>query len=71
MVLQETPDRIKALIEIKRVLKPSSVIAVTEFLMDPDYPLKSTTINQLGDAGFAFQNVAGNVWNYTVTARKK
>jgi len=43
-VLQEIPDRMRALAEIRRVLRPAGILAVTEFLPDPDYPLKSTTI---------------------------
>jgi len=43
-VLQEIPDRGRALREVGRVLKSGGVLAVTEFLPDPDYPLPSTTI---------------------------
>jgi len=39
-VLQELPDKNRALKEMKRVLKPGGILAVTEFLPDPDYPLK-------------------------------
>jgi ubiquinone/menaquinone biosynthesis C-methylase UbiE len=38
-VLQEIPDRLKALNEVKRVLKPGGTLAITELLIDPDYPL--------------------------------
>ena len=65
-VLQEIPDRHRALQEIKRVLRPSGVLAVTEFLPDPDYPLKSTTIEAVKRTGFALDEVMGNFWNYTV-----
>lgn len=65
-VLQELPDRNKALKEMKRVLKPGGILAVTEFLPDPDYPLKSTTIKLGEDAGFMLDKVEGNLWNYTV-----
>ncbi|MDI6724649.1 MAG: methyltransferase domain-containing protein [Methanobacterium sp.] len=64
-VLQEIPDKKKALQEIKRVLKPNGVLAVTEFIPDPDYPLKSTTIRQCENAGFFFDNVEGSFINYT------
>lgn len=70
-VLQEIPDVQKALKEIKRVLKPSGALAVTEFLPDPDYPLKSTTIKQAKKADLTFDKAAGNLWNYTVRFRKK
>jgi ubiquinone/menaquinone biosynthesis C-methylase UbiE len=65
-VLQEIPDRKKALLEIKRVLKPHGILAITEFIPDPDYPLKSTTIRQCESAGFFYDNVEGSFINYTV-----
>lgn len=65
-VLQELPDRIRALKEMKRVLKSGGILAVTEFLPDPDYPLKSTTIKLGEESGFILDKVEGNLWNYTV-----
>jgi ubiquinone/menaquinone biosynthesis C-methylase UbiE len=70
-VLQEIPDKQKALGEIKRVLKPGGIIAVSEFLPDPDYPLKSTTVKDLVRAGFQHKETAGNLWNYTVCGVKE
>ncbi len=64
-VLQEIPDTKKALLEVKRVLKPQGILAITEFIPDPDYPLKSTTIKQCESAGFFFDNVEGSFINYT------
>jgi len=63
--LQEIPNRQKALQEIKRVLKPHGVLAITEFILDPDYPLKSTTIRQCENAGFLFDDFEGSFLNYT------
>jgi len=65
-VLQEIPDKKKALKEARRVLKPEGILAVTEFLPDPDYPLQSTTIKIGKEAGFVFDQALGNFWNYTV-----
>lgn len=65
-VLQEIPDRTKALKEACRILKPGGILAITEFLPDPDYPLKRTTIKEGEKAGFAFDTANGNIWNYTV-----
>lgn len=65
-VLQELPDQNRALKEMKRVLKPGGILAVSEFLPDPDYPLKSTTIRLGEEAGFILDKVEGNIWNYTV-----
>lgn len=64
-VLQEIPDRHRALLEAHRVLKPAGILAITEFFPDPDYPLKRTTIKQATQAGFVEDKVLGNFWNYT------
>jgi ubiquinone/menaquinone biosynthesis C-methylase UbiE len=69
-VLQEIPDRSRALGECWRVLRPGGQIAVTELLLDPDYVPPHTTVRQLEGAGFAGTQVSGNLWDYTVTARK-
>ena len=68
--LQEIPNRQRALREVWRVLKPGGVLAVTEFLIDPDYPFMSTTIRLGEEAGFEVEAVEGTFWNYTVRFRK-
>ena len=65
-VLQEIPDRARALAEIRRVLRPGGVLAVTEWITDPDYVLSSTTVQAGIDAGFEVAAVLGNLWAYTV-----
>ncbi|MCE7699769.1 MAG: methyltransferase domain-containing protein, partial [Methanobacterium paludis] len=62
---QEFPDKSKALKEMKRVLKSKGILAITEFLPDPDYPLKSTTIKMGTNGGFILDYVEGSFWNYT------
>jgi len=69
-VLQEIPDRGRALREIRRVLKPGGILAVTEFLPDPDYPLRSTTIKICQREGFVLDDNLGNLWTYTVRLKK-
>ena len=69
-VLQEIPDTGRALREIKRVLKPGGILAVSELLPDPDYPLRSTTIKLGQREGFIPDASLGNLWNYTVRFRK-
>jgi len=69
-VLQEIPDRARALREIRRVLKPGGILAVTEFLPDPDYPWRSTTIKVCQREGFVLDDNLGNLWNYTVRFKK-
>ena len=64
-VFQEIPDKNKALKEMKRVLKPKGVLAITEFLPDPDYPFKSTTVKLGTSEGFISDGVEGSFWNYT------
>ena len=65
-VLAEIPDQIRALTEIKRVLKPGGILAVSELLPDPDYPLRSTTVRKGKKAGFVLAGLYGNFWTYTV-----
>jgi len=69
-VLQEIPDRSRALREISRVLKPGGILAVTEFLPDPDYPWRSTVVKICQREGFILEANLGNLWNYTVRFRK-
>ena len=69
-VLQEIPDRNRALQEVNRVLKSGGILAVTELFPDPDYPWKSTTIKLGNGAGFVVDEVSGNFFNYTVRFRK-
>jgi len=69
-VLQEIPDRGRALPEIRRALKPGGILAVTELLPDPDYPLRSTTIEICQREGFVLDDNLGNLWNYTVRFKK-
>jgi len=69
-VLQEIPDRGRALREVGRVLKPGGTLAVTEFLPDPDYPLRTTTIKVCQREGFILDDNPGNFWSYTVRVKK-
>ncbi len=69
-VLQEIPDRNRALQQAKRVLKPNGILAITELFPDPDYPWKSTTVKLGKQAGFTLDEVAGNFWNYTARFKK-
>lgn len=69
-VLQEIPDRQRALIEARRVLAPGGVLAISEWVFDPDYPLRASTVRQSQQAGFMLDGAPGNFWTYTVRLRK-
>ncbi len=69
-VFQEIPDKNKTLMEVKRVLKPGGILSISEFFIDPDYPLRSTTIKQGKQAGFNKEVALGNFWNYTIKFSK-
>ncbi len=69
-VLREIPDVGRGLGEVRRVLKPGGILAVTELLPDPDYPLRSSTIKIGRREGFVLDGSTGNLWNYTVRFKK-
>lgn len=69
-VFQEIPDKEKALKEIKRVLKNNGLLSISEFIVDPDYPLKSTTVKMVQKVGFKLNKISGNFFNYTITFGK-
>lgn len=69
-VFQEIPDRDRTLAEVLRVLKPGGLLAITEWVFDPDYPWMSTTIKQGTQAGFVVDAALGNWWTYTVRFKK-
>lgn len=60
----------RALREASRVVKSTGVIAISEWLTDPDYVLASTTL-QLGQkAGLKHDHTFGNLWHYTLRLHK-
>ena len=69
-VLAEIPDKKKALLEIKRVLKDNGLLAIGEFLPDPDYPRRKTVIHWCKDVGFELVSGYGGVLHYVLTFKK-
>ncbi len=69
-VLHEIPDRMKAVKEVNRILKPGGIFSVTELLIDPHYPLRSTVIRVCSKADFITLETFGNFFNYTIRFKK-
>lgn len=69
-VLGEIPDKKKALLEARRILKDDGLLAIGELLPDPDYPRRKTVIRWCEDAGFQLVSQKGGVMHYVLTFRK-
>jgi ubiquinone/menaquinone biosynthesis C-methylase UbiE len=69
-VLGEIPDKIRALKEIRRVLKPQGILAISENLIDPDYPLRKTTRKYCGQGGYQLLKASGNYFNYVLQFKR-
>jgi ubiquinone/menaquinone biosynthesis C-methylase UbiE len=70
-VLAEIPDKRKALVEIKRVLKDDGLLAIGEFLPDPDYPRRKTVTRWCEDVSFKLNGEYGGILHYVLTFKKK
>jgi len=62
--LPEIPDPVRVLREFKRILKPDGIISLSEFLPDPDYPLRRTEKRWANEAGLKFKEQFGNFFAY-------
>jgi len=69
-VLAEISDRQRALGEFRRVLKPGGTLSVSEAILDPDYPRRSTVASWCLQAGFEPAGGFGNIVTYTLNFRK-
>ncbi len=69
-VLGEIPDRLAALRDALRVLRPGAVLSITESLPDPHYRFRNDVMKLAQQAGFEPASVVGSLFNYTATFRK-
>jgi SAM-dependent methyltransferase len=70
-VISEIPEPERALREFYRVLSPSGILAFSELLTDPDYPLAQTLVRKAGTANFRLVKKLGNFFAYTLIFEKQ
>ena len=69
-VLGEIPDRLAALREASRVLRPGAALSITEAIFDPHYRFRNDVAKLGRQAGFELASIEGSLFNYTATFRK-
>jgi ubiquinone/menaquinone biosynthesis C-methylase UbiE len=69
-VIGEIPQPERAMQEFHRVLKPSGLLAFSEFFPDPDYPSPLKIIQLAQSAGFRLRSTHGNWWSYSLVFEK-
>lgn len=65
-VLGEIPDKMRALREVQRVLKPGGTLAISEELPDPAYVPAFMVSRWVEDAGFRFGGRSGTPFCYNL-----
>lgn len=70
-VISEIPEPERAMREFYRVLAPTGILAFSELLTDPDYPLAQTLIRRAGMANFRLKKKMGNFFSYTLVFEKQ
>ena len=69
-VLGEIPDRLPALRDALRVLRPGAVLSITEAILDPHYRFRNNVVKLCRQAGFEPVSTEGSLFNYTATFRR-
>jgi ubiquinone/menaquinone biosynthesis C-methylase UbiE len=69
-VLGEIPDRLSALQEIYRALKPGGMLSVTETFFDPHYQSRATILRLASSAKFKERAFFGNRLAFTLNLEK-
>ena len=69
-VLGEISDRLPALREALRVLRPGGALSVTEAMIDPHYRFRNDVVKLCRQAGFEPVSIEGSLFYYTATFRK-
>jgi ubiquinone/menaquinone biosynthesis C-methylase UbiE len=69
-VIGEILEPVRAMREIRRVLKPDGTLALSEILPDPDYPRSGRLLALAQEAGFRLRRKVGNVLYYTLILEK-
>ena len=68
--LPEIPEPIKALREIRRILKSNGLVSLCELAPDPDYPRRKTVKRWATEAGFQLHSEYGNWFVYQLNFTK-
>ncbi len=69
-VIPEIPDVVKALSNVRRVLRSGGLFADYEIFLDPDFPRKQTVIEWIERAGFQLVGERGGRFRYILVFRK-
>jgi len=69
-VLGEIPDRLSALKDIYRALKPGGILSVTELIFDPHYQTRNAVLRLAKTVGFREKAFWGNGFVYTLHLEK-
>lgn len=69
-VLGEIPDRIAALKEIFKALKPGGLLSITEIILDPHFQSQKTVLRLATSVGFQRENLMGNRFAFTLQLKR-